>query len=47
MTNCLFGASILGVDGQENRCPLIDHNLQVGDMITRIIIDEGIFHVLG
>ncbi len=42
MTNCLFGGSILGIDEQENRYPLIDHNLHVSDMITRIVVDESI-----
>ena len=42
MTNCLFGGSILGIDEQENRYSLIDHNLHVSDMITRIVVDESI-----
>jgi hypothetical protein len=42
MTNCLFGGSILGIDEQENRYPLIDHKLHVSDMITRIVVDESI-----
>jgi len=42
MTNCLFGASILGIDDQGNKYPLIDHNLEIEDIITKIVIDHSI-----
>lgn len=42
MANCLFGASILGVDYQGNKYPLIDHHLEVKDIIINIEVDENV-----
>jgi len=42
MANCLFGSSILGVDDQGNKYPLIDHNLEVQDIITNIEVNDHV-----
>ncbi len=42
MANCLFGSSILGVDDQGNKYPLIDHNLEVQDIITNIEANDHV-----
>lgn len=44
LANCLFGASILGVDANGKKYPMIDHNLEVDSPIEKIEVDNSRLH---
>lgn len=45
LANCLFGASLLGVDAAGKKYPMIDHDLKVDSIIERIeVVDNNQLH---